>query len=99
MKKTQTPCCALCFLSGVGNNTTKEEIQAFIENTKNEAFYKEWKPDDRQSGERSILTVATNTEETLKETLKECGFIELHDNLSRRYGYPEGQLTLLIYSF
>jgi len=99
MLKTQTPCCALCFLSGIGNDTTKEEIMSFVDNVEAEANSKDWTPQDKTSGERTILTIATNNEQQLKETLLHCGFKILDDTLQRRFGYTAGNLTLLSYAF
>ena len=99
MTKTQLPCCAICFLSGIGNNTTVEELQGFIDNLKEEAFSKEWEPDDRESGERGVLTVCTPSELLLSQKLESVGFKLMSKDFNRRFGYPEGKLKLYSYEF
>jgi len=99
LKKTQLPCCAICFLSQTENDTTQEELNQFINQLKKEAFSKEWTYAERETGERSILTVTSPKEITLDETLKKVGFNLIEDTLQRRYGYVEGNLKLWVYKF
>lgn len=97
--KTQLPCCAMCFLSNTDNNTTRQEIEIFIEKLKKDAFHHKWQTNDRSSGERTILTVVSPHEIRLASVLEISGFRLLSDEFNRRFGYPEGKLRLYVYHF
>lgn len=99
LRKTQLPCCAMCFMSNTSNDTTERQLLYFIDKLKQEAFSKPWKYDNRDSGERTILTVTMPGEEELEKLLESMKFEKLGTDFNRRFGYPEGKLTLWTFKF
>jgi len=95
MKKTPTSCCALCQISNVDNNTTKEELEAQLVILKEEASETYIPGDNSKKGQTSVFVVTSPGEDKLEELLQELHFSPVH-TFDRRKGYKPGELTIFI---
>lgn len=93
---TETPCCAIAIIHGIGNNTDKSEIAQVLEEKRKETEQK-WTPEE-SGGQTCLIATLSPSEGVLKENLLELGFKEEFQT-PRRNGYEPGQIDVLTYHF
>lgn len=93
MIKTNTACCALAQLSGLNNNTSKDDILKELLELKEERDG-QYIP-TIEGGQTSYFVICTPGEHQLKQNLLSLGFKEVHQ-FERRNGYEPGLLSMLI---
>lgn len=95
MKKTNTACCALAQLSGLNNDTTKEELQKTIVKLTAERNETYIPGDSSGKGQTAIFVITTPNESKLENTLFSVGFVET-TTFQRRLGYEKGNLKMFL---
>lgn len=84
-------CCATVLLSNFSNQTPIEDIKELVELIKQEAV--------SVNGPTNIIVHTHEYEDILAKNLKEVGFIELSNKVTRRKVYDKTKLTMFICSF
>lgn len=96
MVKTITDCCALCQLSRVNSETTKEEIKRALEILTKQKEANAEVGVTTGNGQTAVFTIVSPGEFILESNLKELDFKKVHE-FERRKGYPNfGDLKMYI---
>lgn len=96
MIKTTTDCCALCQLSRVNDETSKETIKNKIKKLTKEKKENKEVGYTTGNGQTAVFTIVSPGEDILESNLKELGFKKVH-TFERRVGYPNnGDLKMYI---
>lgn len=91
-----TKCCSLGQISA-DNKTSLDELRAMIDLLKEDAYRRKWSP-EMSGGQRAVFCVTTPSETVLERNLGALGFVGI-TTFPRRYGYPEGLLTMWVLSW